>query len=101
MHSSASQRHKYNRTGKLFVRTLRGACLTGCLAAAMLASTVIRAADADADADSGGVELQEVVVTGSLLARPNAETAEAITIVSTDDLKNQGITTVEQAMALI
>ncbi len=101
MQSSANQRHKRSRSGELLDRTIRSACLTGSLAAALLASTVSRAADAAADADSGGVELQEVVVTGSLLARPNAETAEAITIVSTDDLKNQGITTVEQAMALI
>src|SRR6204780_700894 len=46
-------------------------------------------------------ELQEVVVTGSLIARPNAETAEAISIVSADDLRNQGVTTVGQARALV
>ena len=46
-------------------------------------------------------QLAEVVVTGSLIKRPNAETAEAISIISADDLKNQGITTVEQALALV
>ena len=46
-------------------------------------------------------QLEEFVVTGSLIKRPNAETAEAISIVSADDLRNQGITTVEQALALI
>jgi iron complex outermembrane receptor protein len=45
--------------------------------------------------------LQEVVVTGSLIARPNAETAEAVTIISAESLKNQGITTVEQALQQI
>ena len=46
-------------------------------------------------------QLEEFVVTGSLIKRSNAETAEAISIVSADDLRNQGITTVEQALALI
>jgi iron complex outermembrane receptor protein len=42
--------------------------------------------------------LQTVVVTGTLIARPAAETAEAITIVKADALKNQGIVNVEQAI---
>ncbi|HEX4266402.1 MAG TPA: TonB-dependent receptor [Steroidobacteraceae bacterium] len=42
--------------------------------------------------------LQTVVVTGTLIARPQAETAEAITIVKGDMLKNQGIVNVEQAL---
>jgi iron complex outermembrane receptor protein len=46
-------------------------------------------------------ELQEVVVTGSLIKRTDAETAEAITIVTSDSLKNQGITTTEQALQQI
>ncbi|MFZ0498677.1 MAG: TonB-dependent receptor [Steroidobacteraceae bacterium] len=42
--------------------------------------------------------LQTVVVTGTLIARPASETAEAITIVKADALKNQGIVNVEQAL---
>ncbi len=42
--------------------------------------------------------LQTVVVTGTLIARPAAETAEAITIVKADVLKNQGVINVEQAL---
>ena len=42
--------------------------------------------------------LEEVVVTGTLIKRPNAETAEAITVLKTDALKQQGITSVEQAL---
>jgi iron complex outermembrane receptor protein len=42
--------------------------------------------------------IQEVVVTGSMIARPAAETAEAITVIQADTLKNQGITNVEQAL---
>jgi iron complex outermembrane receptor protein len=38
--------------------------------------------------------IQEVVVTGSLIKRSAKETAEAITILSADTLKDQGITTV-------
>ncbi len=43
-------------------------------------------------------ELQEIVVTGSLIRRPNAETAEAITILKSDSLKQLGITTVQEAL---
>jgi iron complex outermembrane recepter protein len=46
-------------------------------------------------------ELQEIVVTGSMIKRPNAETAEAVTIVKMDSLKDLGITSVEQALELI
>src|ERR1700676_1802811 len=51
---------------------------------------------ADAAADSE--VLQEVVVTGSLIKRTNAETAVPITILKADSLKDQGITSVEQAL---
>jgi iron complex outermembrane receptor protein len=51
-----------------------------------------------APADKAAPELQEIVVTGSLIKRINAETAEAITIMKVDTLKAQGITNVEQVM---
>src|SRR3984885_3393468 len=104
MRISASERYNHGRTGDFFDRTIRRACLIGSLSAAMLAGTASLAATTDTDSDTdseGAPELQEVVVTGSLLARPNAETAEAITIVSADDLKNEGVTTVEQALTLV
>jgi iron complex outermembrane receptor protein len=103
MQSSTSQLHKRGPTSDFFYLTIRRTCLAGSLTAAMLAASATLAADADTAASDTAdeVQLQEVVVTGSLLARPDAETAEAITIVSTDELKNQGITTVEQALALI
>src|SRR5271168_4437418 len=44
------------------------------------------------------VQLQEIVVTGSLIKRTQAESAEAITIIKADSLKDQGITNVEQAL---
>src|SRR3984885_14580554 len=46
-------------------------------------------------------ELQEVVVTGSMIKRPNAETAEAVTILQVDALKDQGVTNVEQAIGTL
>jgi iron complex outermembrane recepter protein len=47
---------------------------------------------------SDSTELQEVVVTGSLIKRINAETAEPITILKTDSLKELGITNVQDAL---
>jgi iron complex outermembrane receptor protein len=46
-------------------------------------------------------ELQEIVVTGSMIKRVNAETAEAITILKADALKDQGVENVEQALATL
>jgi iron complex outermembrane receptor protein len=43
-------------------------------------------------------QLEEIVVTGSMIKRVNAETAEAITILKADALKDQGIENVEQAL---
>ncbi len=42
--------------------------------------------------------LATIVVTGSLIARPAAETAEPVTIIQTSALKNMGIVNVEQAV---
>jgi iron complex outermembrane recepter protein len=42
--------------------------------------------------------LEEVIVTGSLIKRPASETAEAITVVKADALKDQGVVNVEQAL---
>src|SRR5471032_1570032 len=44
-------------------------------------------------------ELQEVVVTGSLIARPASETAEAVTVVTAADFQSQGVTNVEQVLS--
>jgi len=47
---------------------------------------------------SEGPELQEIVVTGSMIKRTEKESAEAITILKADTLKEQGITNVEQIL---
>ena len=46
-------------------------------------------------------ELQRVEVTGSAIKRIDAETAVPVTVVKFADLKKQGVTTVEQALAVI
>src|ERR1700728_186334 len=71
-------------------RALSGAVLAA-LAGAATAQTAPQVA-------TDQVELQEIVVTGSMIKRVNAETAEAISILKADDLKAQGIENVEQAL---
>jgi len=56
------------------------------------------AQQAPAASASDTPELQEIVVTGSMIKRPAAETAEAITILKADALKDQGVVNVEQVM---
>jgi iron complex outermembrane recepter protein len=66
-----------------------------------LTSGKLFAQQAPAVSSSDTPELQEIVVTGSMIKRVNAETAEAVTIVKMDSLKDLGVTTVEQALSLI
>jgi iron complex outermembrane receptor protein len=47
---------------------------------------------------AGDEPLQEVVVTGTMIRRTNAETAVPITVLKADALRDQGITSVEQAL---
>jgi iron complex outermembrane recepter protein len=63
-------------------------------------ATMAAAASWASAADTADSEqtLQEVVVTGSLIKRSNAETTEAVTILQADALKDQGIVNVEQAL---
>ena len=49
-------------------------------------------------APNGTAPLEEVVVTGTMIKRPSAETAEAVTVLKADALREQGITSVEQAL---
>ena len=70
------------------------------LSTAILAALAGTAAAQTAPATSEP-ELQEIVVTGSMIKRINAETAEPVTIVKMDSLKDMGVTTVEQALNLI
>jgi iron complex outermembrane recepter protein len=69
-----------------------------CMVAIEMPARAQQAPDTTAAPDS---ELQEIVVTGSMIARPNAETAEAVTILKADALKDQGIVNVEQAIGTL
>jgi iron complex outermembrane receptor protein len=76
-------------------RTLVATAIAGILSAAAQAQQAPPTATADANVP----EMQEVVVTGTMIKRVDAETAEAITILKADALKEQGITNVEQMMS--
>jgi iron complex outermembrane receptor protein len=69
-----------------------------CVGALAMEMPAMAQQQAPATSSADTPELQEIVVTGSMIKRPNAETAEAITILKADDLKAQGIQNVEQAM---
>jgi iron complex outermembrane recepter protein len=71
---------------------------TICAVCALLIGASAMGQQAPASSASDTPELQEIVVTGSMIKRVNAETAEAITILKADALKDQGIENVEQAM---
>ena len=70
----------------------------------MLAQATSQESSTAASADNNVTappQLETVVVTGTMIARPAQETAEALTVVSANSLKNQGITNVEQALSQI
>jgi iron complex outermembrane receptor protein len=68
------------------------------LAALAAGSAAVQAQEAPAPADQ---PLQEVVVTGTMIKRPAAETAEAVTILKADTLKQEGVTNVEEALNML
>jgi iron complex outermembrane receptor protein len=81
------------------IKAMRRALLASAVAASFAfvshgASAQQQKAEAAADSEV----LQEVVVTGSMIKRPAAETAEAVTILKVDALKDQGVVNVEQAL---
>jgi iron complex outermembrane recepter protein len=65
------------------------------------ASAAAQAQEAPAPASDANAPLQEVVVTGTMIRRPAAETAEAVTVLKADDLKAQGVTSIEQALSTL
>ncbi len=52
------------------------------------------------EARKGEIQLEEIVVTGSILRRTAKETASPITVLTTDILQKRGINTIEQALQL-
>ena len=101
--STIRNRHKFARLPLVALAAVATAATataaTPTTASASTASAQTTTASTTPAPDKGQTpELQEIVVTGSMIKRVNAETAEAITILKADDLKAQGIENVEQVM---
>jgi iron complex outermembrane receptor protein len=78
------------------------ASLAGLPAHAQQAATQTASSDdCKANPNNPNCQLEEVVVTGSLIRRTSAETTEAITILKADVLQAEGIQTVEQALNML
>jgi iron complex outermembrane recepter protein len=80
-----------------FLRLMR--CCMGALAAAgamisAFVSAPVAAQQAPASSASGANELQEIVVTGSLIKRTDTETPAPVQVITDVDLKNSGYTNV-------
>ncbi len=82
-------------------RMARRLAVAGAVTASLIGGSAMGQQQSPATSSSDTPELQEIVVTGSMIKRINAETAEAISIVKMDTLKDLGVTTVEQALALV
>jgi iron complex outermembrane recepter protein len=96
-----SQFNSKKQVTRLSKQLIRNAVHLAVLAALAAGGTAAQAQQAPAAAATDTAEtapLQEVIVTGTMIKRPNAETAEAVTILKADLLKDEGITDVEQAM---
>src|SRR5262249_16285659 len=78
-------------------RAVRTALLTsGAIAAGIAART--EQAQAAAPADDETTQIQEVVVTGSRITAPNLEAISPITAVSSEEIKETGVTRVEDLL---
>jgi len=78
---------------------LRWSIAAAGLGAALMSAVAMGQTAATATAPAPDSDLQEIIVTGSMIKRANAETAEAITILKSDSLKELGIENVEQALS--
>jgi iron complex outermembrane recepter protein len=86
---------RFSGTTRLVWRAIGGVVVTASLA--LLSQEA--SAQEQASPTAPQAVLQEVVVTGTMIKRTNAETAVPITILKADDLRNQGITSVESALS--
>jgi len=98
----ASRAKSSSGTGLSFGSRKRSAvrAIAAGLAAALFSLTAL-AQVAPVSPNATSPEMQEVVITGSMIKRVNAETAEAVTTVKMDALKDQGVSSVEEALALL
>lgn len=52
----------------------------------------------NSSASASPVQLETIVITGTLIERPAAETSEAVTVISADSIRDSGLVDVEQAV---
>jgi iron complex outermembrane recepter protein len=95
-----------NRVSKRSNHLIRNAVHLTVLAALAAGSAAAQAQTATATTTAAAntteeVPLQEVVVTGTMIKRTEAESTEAVTILKADVLKDQGVTNVEEALNML
>jgi iron complex outermembrane receptor protein len=76
-------------------REIRGLTIAGAVAAALFAGS---AGAQQANSASQSPELQEIVVTGSLIKRTDTETPSPVQIITSQDLKDSGYTQVSDVL---
>jgi iron complex outermembrane recepter protein len=79
-------------TTKLLLGTSLAALLTGTALTAATAQTTAAPAAAADD------KIEQIVVTGSRIARPDLQSAAPVTVVSSDDVKTQGTNKIEDLL---
>ena len=70
-------------------------------ATAGFAVTTANAADAQPTASAANDKLEEVVITGSIIRRTDAETPSPVTVISAESLQERGISTIAEAAQLL
>jgi iron complex outermembrane receptor protein len=101
MSEPASRRKYRSNLSSHLIRSSVHVAVLAALAAASAAAQAQQAPPAPATTDDTNAPLQEVIVTGTMIRRPNAETAEAITVLKADALKQQGVTNVEDVLNML
>ncbi len=89
------QRAKRGPGAKHWRRDLRGLTTAGAVAAALFTAS---AGAQQASSASQGPELQEIVVTGSLIKRTDTETPSPVQIITAQDLQDSGYTQVSDVL---
>lgn len=77
-------------------RSVVGSAVAAVLAASLLGGVATAQQQAIGAGDSG--QLQEIVVTGSMIKRTDTETPSPVQIISSEDLKNSGFTTIAEVL---
>ncbi|MFG6414235.1 TonB-dependent receptor [Roseateles sp. DC23W] len=71
------------------------------LSKAAVAALGLIASSAFAQTQGNAQQLERIEITGSAIKRLDAETAVPVTVIKMDDLKSQGVTSVEQILGLL